>query len=406
MLEWTVRRANTDTGITAWPRVAILHSFYRSANPSGENATVLRQFDWLAAHGIDVSLVSVATDDISNSAGYRLRSAMRVMTGRGASPLSVLAALRPDVIHIHNLFPNVATHWLNQCQTPIVTTLHNYRPLCAAATLYRDGQECTLCVKGSVLNGLARACYRGSRIATFPLTVRSLRGATNDPVLRRPEVLLAPSETVRQAYSAAGVSHLRVLLQPTPDRGPVLPHAATSQYLFIGRLTPEKGVLELLRAWPKDRGLVLVGQGPLDHEVTELIAERELRVDRRSSITDSELTELLRTSRALIFPSLWREGAPAVYAEALSAGLPVISLRGNAVAEFVERDGTGAVVEQLDEESLIAAMEVTDHGGNALRSRSASVFERDYSVDRWLDEIRGIYEAAIKLRPGEATSQP
>src|SRR4051812_31099182 len=72
----------------------------------------------------------------------KLGAAFAVASGYGASPLSALSRFKPDVVHVHNLFPNWAWRWLNEWDGPLVATLHNFRPLCAAGTLFRDDHNC------------------------------------------------------------------------------------------------------------------------------------------------------------------------------------------------------------------------------------------------------------------------
>lgn len=362
--------------------------------PSGENLTVRRQFRALSDLGVDVSLISVSSDDLERQPAFELRTGFNVALGAGLSPEAALEHVNPEIIHIHNLFPNISTRWLKSASTPIVSTLHNYRPLCAAATLSRKGHDCMLCVNGSSLHSLRYRCYRGSALATLPLTVQLLSGPDHHPVLRHSDLLLVPSPTAERTYAAAGVKRLRVLLQPTKSRGPVLSHASTAGALFVGRLTPEKGVIELLEAWPQGSAITVVGEGPLEEPARRLSASRGLRVTFAGRVPDEELEARLRQAEALVFPSRWREGAPAVYAEALSAGVPVIAIKGNAVADFVLDDGTGEVVGDLNPDSLLEALRSVRDGGSGLRHHCYATYERHYAYRSWELNLRVAYADA------------
>lgn len=362
--------------------------------PSGENLTVRRQFKALADIGVDVSLVSVATDDLVPQRGFALRTGANVALGTGLSPVSILKDIQPEIIHIHNLFPNISTRWLSSAPSPIVTTLHNYRPLCAAATLSRDGQDCTLCVDSSPLNSLRYRCYRGSAMATLPLTVQLQRGSGRHPVLRYSDLLLVPSPTAQRTYAAAGVDRLRVLLQPTKSRGPALPRSHARAALFVGRLSPEKGLLELLETWPANRALTVIGEGPLEDTARRLSDNRGLQVTFVGKVSDDDLSDRLRQAEALIFPSRWREGAPAVYAEALSAGLPVIAVTGNAVADFVQIDQTGVVLDRMTSASILVALQRIGEGSDELRVHCYDVYQQLYAVKVWEKNLRDAYVEA------------
>ena len=64
-----------------------------------------------------------------------------VALGRGFHPTEELRWFRPDVVHVHNLFPNFSTGWLARCPTPVVATLHNFRSVRANGLLFRSGDN-------------------------------------------------------------------------------------------------------------------------------------------------------------------------------------------------------------------------------------------------------------------------
>lgn len=129
-------------------KIAVVHSFYTAGKPSGENALVRDQVRALGAAGHTVELFAAHTDELARDPLYPLRAAARVASGRGNSPLARLREFAPDVVHVHNLFPNFGRSWVRHWVGPLVATLHNYRPMCAAATLYRAGAVCTSCPDG------------------------------------------------------------------------------------------------------------------------------------------------------------------------------------------------------------------------------------------------------------------
>src|SRR5215203_1787788 len=150
-------------------RIAVVHSFYSRKQPSGENNVVVDQVAQLREAGHDVELLARKTDDLSNRSLYPLASAYRTLTGLGASPETALDRFQPDIVHLHNTFPNWGTSWLQRWGKRTVVTIHNYRAFCAAGTLFRDGHSCHDCLTIPVLPAIQHRCYRDSSIASVPL---------------------------------------------------------------------------------------------------------------------------------------------------------------------------------------------------------------------------------------------
>src|SRR5207248_9522615 len=141
-------------------RIALVHSYYSSRQPSGENVVVDAQAAALAEAGHEVRVVARRTDEEERRALHSVRAAWTVATGVGADPTDELRDFRPDVVPVHNLFPNFGTSWLGRWDGPVVATLHNFRPMCAAGTLYRNGEVCTACPDGEPMAAAKHACYR------------------------------------------------------------------------------------------------------------------------------------------------------------------------------------------------------------------------------------------------------
>ncbi|WP_051944511.1 glycosyltransferase [Streptacidiphilus rugosus] len=377
-------------------RIAFVHSFYASGQPSGENEAVLDQVGALRAAGHEVTLVAAHTDEeAARSRWYPLRAAATVAGAGGPSPLARLRALDPQVVHVHNLFPNLTRSWVRSWPGPLVATLHNYRPLCAGATLYRDGAVCTACPDGDRWAGLRHGCYRESRVATAPLAWANRGGPGADPLLRRADQLVVLSELSRRTYLRAGLAAERLALVPNfVDEAPGgHPAGEGDRWLFAGRLSAEKGILELLRRWPEDEPLDVVGDGEL-LAAAQAAAPASVRFLGRLDRT--ELRRGLGARRGLVFASRCYENAPLALLEALAAGLPVLAFAGSAVAESVHRHGTGAVVGW--DEPLAPALAAASARFPALRAHCREVFDRHYTARAWVHAVESVYRAARAAR--------
>lgn len=382
--------------------MALVHSFYGSECPSGENQAVLDQAQALRRAGHLVSMVAAHTDELQTMPLYKLRAGLTVATGLGRSPLAQLACLRPDVVHVHNLFPNFGRSWVSKWKGPIVATLHNYRPLCAVGTLYRDGALCTRCPDGDRWAGLSLGCYRGSRTATLPLAWASRHGASADPLLRRADRLVVLSERARDLYQRFGLPERQLSLVPNfvGFQSPGLPaansaaggpHETRCRWLFVGRLSEEKGILQLLRSWPADEPLDVIGSGPLESACSPAPSGVRLL----GALPHERLLARLPHYTGLVFPSVWPESAmPLVCQEALAAGVPVLALAGSAAADSVRRDGTGAVYEAFDE--LPRALAAARDRFPTLREHCRQVHAARYTARSWAAAMDVVYREALQ----------
>ncbi|MCQ4212020.1 glycosyltransferase family 4 protein [Streptomyces longispororuber] len=382
-------------------RIALVHSFHGSSVPGGANESVLDQAAALTRAGHDVHLVAARTDDLQHAPWYAARCAVTVATGHGRSPLPVLRALAPDVVHVHNLFPNFGRAWTAEWTGPLVATLHNYRPLCAAAVLYRDGAPCTRCLDGDRWAGLRHGCYRGSRLATLPLAWSSRGGVRENPLLRRADRVVVLSERSRETYVRAGLPEERIALVPNfvpdvegpPDAGP---DRAGDAWVFAGRLTQDGGILDLLRRWPSEQRLDVLGTGPLEGEC-RAVAPSSVRF--LGSVERTALRRSLPGYRGTVLPGRRPDGVPLGYPEALAAGLPVLAFEGSLLPRVVRAEGTGTVTGW--DASLPAALAAAERIFPTLRTHCRGVYAKRYGEAVWVERTTALYASLAPAHGAE-----
>ncbi len=379
-------------------RIALVHSYYRSDIPSGENIVVDAQRQLLAESGHDVVVVSRSSDKLAASgAGAKIRAGLSVATGTGHSPIATLQEFAPDVVHVHNLFPNWGTHWLAAWQGPVVATLHNFRSACARGTFYRDGHLCFDCLDHSSVAAVAHACYRESRVASVPLAIATRGGAGADRVVQRADSIIVLSERARAMHVLAGVPAEKIALIPNFTRRPAPAPRSPSRHpkarwVYLGRLSEEKGVLEMVAHWPDGIALDVYGEGPLRVELEGL---RHPDVAFHGAVSPSEVPAVLARAAGIVFPSRAPEGAvPLSYVEGLAAGLPVLCWAGNGAADDVDAARNGLVIGSWDQASAAIAKLEGDRDGFSLRSRTR--FDEKYSPESWMAATIELYNSVMK----------
>ena len=400
--------------------VLVVHNRYASAQPSGENKVVDQEVALLREAGHQVELFERRSDDI----------AARSLPGKVAIPLLVpwnpavrseltakLRAERPDVVHVHNVFPLLSPAVLAACAdagVPAVATLHNYTQVCPPGTLQRDGHPCTECVGSTPLPAVRHGCYRNSRLATVPLAV-SLS------VNRRRwwsgvERFFCISAAQREVLVGAGMPPERLAVKHNfvPEPG-VRRDGDGEHLLYLGRLAEAKGVRLLMAAWDElaaDGGvgvpLVIAGTGPLEPEVA---AWAEGRDDVRyvGLYDTAQCRQAIARAVAVVAPSTWLEAFGLVVVEAMAAGVPTVAAGHGAFVELVEEGVTGLLHRPGEHGSLASCLRriASEPARNREMGRAARRrYEEGFSPAVGLERLVEGYRTAIAGRSGGGDSPP
>ena len=378
-------------------RIALVHSFYSQSVPSGENRVVEDQTRALIRAGHDVQLLSRETDQLVGPM-YGIRSAVRVASGRGANPLEALRELGPDVVHIHNLFPNFGTNWIAHWRGPVVHTVHNYRAVCSNGLLYRGGAVCVECPQEDSTRALKYRCYRGSLTATVPVWVS--RPGYRARVLQGVDAVVTTSEKSDLILKQSLDFPLETEIIPNfgaTDQAEAGVPVKPRFWIAVGRFTYEKGFLELVRDWPMNERLVLVGDGPLSEEIHEAVKTSGRDILVLGSLPIDALRAKLGQAFGFIFPSRWFEVDPQVVVEAMRLGVPVVAFEVNAGAQGVEVSGGGAVY--ADRSTLVKALERVASNRDQMSTAAMAFYESQWSPTIWLERIEGLYERVVRQSP-------
>ncbi|GAA4052284.1 glycosyltransferase [Streptomyces shaanxiensis] len=344
--------------------VLVVHNRYASAQPSGENKVVDQEVALLREAGHRVEVFERRSDTIADRS-LLAKAAVPLLVPWNPAVRTELAARlrgeRPDVVHIHNVFPLLSPAVLAACAdagVPAVATLHNYTQVCPPGTLQRDGRPCTECVGSTPLPAVRHGCYRNSRLATVPLAV-SLS------VNRRRwwsgvERFFCISAAQRDVLVGAGMPAERLAVKHNfvPEPGNCR-EGAGEHLLYLGRLAEAKGVRLLMAAWDELAAgggvgvpLVIAGTGPLEREVTDWAAGRD-DVRYVGLYDTAECRKALARSVAVVAPSTWLEAFGLVVVEAMAAGAPAVAAGHGAFVELVE-DGKTGLLHQPGESASLA----------------------------------------------------
>jgi glycosyltransferase involved in cell wall biosynthesis len=274
----------------------------------------------------------------------------------------------------------------------------------------RDGQVCTQCLdKRSVIPALRYGCYRGSRLATVPLALSIALhrriGTWNKYVDR----FIALTKYQREMMIHAGLPAELVSVKPQfyPGCPEVIPWTKREdRVLFAGRLSPEKGVRDLLAAWkllgPDAPRLDIIGDGP-DRRILEnqINLERLDHVRLLGQFSFQETQNRIAHSRLIIVPSTWFEGFPMVIREAFAFGVPVAASRLGSLAELVNEQTNGYLFQPNCPDEIAAAVRdawASPQSLERLAGGARNSFLASYTEDANFEALMTIYEEASAER--------
>lgn len=380
-------------------RVLVAHNRYQSASPSGENRLVDAEVALLRDAGVEVVEMIADSDDIGSGIGGVLKAAPGpVYSPTGVRRFSrLLRETRPDVVHLHNVFPLISPYVVRVAGrhgVPVVQTVHNYRHGCVNGLHLRDGRPCTDCLGTRLgLPAVQHGCYRGSRAQTVPMAIGQVvhRGTWRDGVAR----YLALTPFMRDKLIATGIDADRITIRPTWVSDPGVAGPPGRDVLYVGRLDEPKGLDRLLDAWERGgpasgRTLAVAGDGPLRPRVEAAVAGGTVRW--LGQVPPSEVATAMADAAYVVVPSRVYEGYPLVVAEAFGRGRPVLTVSGGSVGTIVD-ETTGWVVGPSAEALADAIRRIGDdeaaHRGAAARAS----YERDNTPERGLDSLLAVYSS-------------
>ena len=351
---------------------------------SGTEAYLFETMELMRSRGHEVALFSMADDrgqataydhhfvphtDFKGSRGLatQARLAMHAIYSPEARKKirKMIADFRPDVAHVRNIYHHLSPSilWELKAQgVPVLYHMNDFKLLCPSYNMVSAGQACERCKGGKFFNVVREGCYAGGRGASAVLAAEAYLHAWLATYKKCVDQVLAPSEFVKlklmeNGWDSAGIQvlpHFQTLpLQAPPTAGSGAP------ILYFGRLSPEKGVDDLVAAMaqlPHIR-LVIAGEGPQRAELEAAAHRLELRnVSFAGQLSGAALEELIAQSQFTVFPSRAYETLGKSILESYAMGRPVVASDLGSRREIVRQGETGVLYRVRDVGQLAAAI--------------------------------------------------
>ena len=173
--------------------------------------------------------------------------------------------------------------------------------------------------------------------------------------------------------------------------------------LYFGRLSREKGVLNLINAFSKlDKGLLYIaGEGPEEDTIKEIIKDNKLekRVKLLGFLNKEQMTEATRKCKFVVVPSIWYENCPYSVLETLAIGKPIIGSNMGGIPELVNDNENGFIYQYYDIDELSNKMKELFEDRKLVEKfskKSKQLAQEKYSREKYYENIMAIYKKVSK----------
>jgi glycosyltransferase involved in cell wall biosynthesis len=384
-------------------KILLVHNSYQL--PGGEDQVFAQETELLRGRGHQVVLYRASNDQVKDQ-NPLVTVANTIWNQRAYGELrELLYREKPDIVHVHNTFQVISPaiyYAASEEGIPVVQTLHNYRLLCPASTFFRNGKVCEDCLGKKIpWSGVLHSCYRNSKLASAAVAVMLATHNYKQTWNQTVSAYIALTDFARNKFIEGGFPAEKIFVKPNYLQTDPGPGDGKGNYaLFVGRLTPEKGISTLLAAWRQignDLPLQIAGDGPLASEVEKASREME-NVTWLKWLPRDEILQRMKDASVLILPSTWYEGFPMIISEAFAVGLPVITSNLGSMSSIVDHQRTGLHFEPGNAAALVEAVRWwSAHRAEAafMRTEARLEYETKYTAEENYKQMMNIYDSVL-----------
>lgn len=318
----------------------------------------------------------------------------------------MLDEVRPDVIHLHNLYHHLSTSLLAEIRKrklACVQTLHDYKLACPNYKMYTQGAPCERCKNGDYTQAITFQCM-GTSFAANALAAAEMHLTKATMAYEKTvQVFLCPSQFMREKMVEWGEPASKMVVIPNPTRFPTEPASRGGGYLlYAGRLSAEKGIDTLIRAVAPLPLLPLwiVGRGPEEANLRALAQELGASHVRFLGFkTADELREIRTKAEAAVLGTKMYENASGVLLEALATGIPCFATDIGGNSELIENGVTGWLLPPDKPEAWTEAFRLFDQMSPARRAEMGRKGRAFIEAGRmWADHLAKLEEVYRGVR--------
>ena len=277
--------------------------------------------------------------------------------------------IKPDLIHCNCIFFNLTPSVLNAAyknNIPVAMTLHGPQLMCPSVKMmYKSEVYCKdkYCVSGNPIHCITNKCLNKSYIKSIGITTefifRKIHG-----LYSKISAYICPSQAILDLAQMSGIDSNRLfLINNFVDRSLFTNEVQDSNrgyFLFVGRLSKEKGahyLIEAMTKLPKDIKVHIVGTGQEEENLKLQAKQHNLsNIEFMGFKSGKELEEEYKNCRGTIIPCDWFENFPTTVIESFTYGKPVIGSRIGGIPEMIDDNINGLIFETGNTDQLSQAI--------------------------------------------------
>lgn len=313
---------------------------------------------------------------------------------------------KADIVHVHNIHYAIGPlvfRKLHQAGFKTVMTLHNYRLICPSATLFYDGKIFTTSLSEDFpITAVRKKVLDRSWLKTF-ITALVYYFHRQLKTWEKIDKYLVLSDFGKKMFlsSRFGVDETKFTVKPNfVPPPPALEKNRQNHFIYIGRLSEEKGIIPLLEAIKNtDYRFKILGTGPQLDEVMQIV-NTSTNVEYLGFLSKEDVTKELNDSSALVVPSVCYEGMPMTIIESYALGTPVICSDIGILAEMVTPFHTGLHFDVHHKESITDTLETWQKMSQVEKDRVSTnckhEYSRKYTEPLNLHTLNEVYAAVTK----------
>jgi glycosyltransferase involved in cell wall biosynthesis len=387
--------------------ILMVHNYYQQRG--GEDESTEQEIDLLQQHGHTVHFFSRHNNEINSYSPVQKTLLFFEPTWSNTTYRQIkdiLLSLEIDVVHIQNFFALVSPavfYACNELNIKAICMLHNYRLLCPGSTFFRDGHICEDCLGGTLWSGIKHKCYHESAIQSAAIALMLKTHRFTKTWTDKIDAYITLSEFARQKFIEGGLPKSKLFVRPNfLVEDPGIGENNREYALYVGRLSPEKGIMTMIEAWKNHPGIPLkiIGDGPQRPQIEEIIRQNQLNhIELSGFLPLNDVYQALRKALFLVMPSIWLETFGRVIIEAYATGTPVIASRIGAMKEIIIEKKTGLLFEPGNALDLSDQIQYAIDHPLELRTwgeQARSQYVQKYTADSAYEKLISIYEEVLE----------